>query len=94
LRKALEVKRKNFEETGVTKHAFWDALVFRKVFPSDIYMFRTTKTYSQVKAMLGGQILIMTTGSAPIDGKTLTLIRTAFCCDLIEGCVLHFMHLD
>ncbi|PVF98187.1 acetyl-CoA synthetase-like protein [Serendipita vermifera] len=68
LRKALEVKRKNFEETGATKHAFWDALVFRKV-----------------KAMLGGDILIMTCGSAPIDGKTLTLVRTAFCCDMIEG---------
>lgn len=68
VRKALEVKKRNYETTSATTHKFWDALVFRKV-----------------QAILGGQVLIMTCGSAPVDPETLTLLRISMGCDVIEG---------
>ncbi|KIM32176.1 hypothetical protein M408DRAFT_326826 [Serendipita vermifera MAFF 305830] len=68
LRKALEVKIRNFNQTGTVTHPFWDAVVFRKV-----------------RAMLGGKVHLMTCGSAPVSGDTLTLMRVALSCDLIEG---------
>jgi len=68
LRKALEVKRRNFAATGTVTHPFWDAVVFRKI-----------------RAVLGGKVIVMTCGSAPVSGDTLTLMRVALSCDLIEG---------
>jgi hypothetical protein len=35
--------------------------------------------------MLGGEVIMMTCGSAPIDGEILTLMRLTLCCDVIEG---------
>lgn len=41
--------------------------------------------FGKVKAMLGGKVKVMLTGSAPIDGKVLNLLKVCFCCPIIEG---------
>ncbi|WFD01937.1 long-chain-fatty-acid--CoA ligase [Malassezia obtusa] len=68
LRRAVETKLKNYDETGAITHAFWDRLVFRKV-----------------RAMLGGRLEVMFTGSAPCRADVLKLLRIALCVDIREG---------
>lgn len=41
--------------------------------------------FNKVKAMLGGKVKVMLTGSAPIDGKVLNMLKICFCCPIIEG---------
>jgi len=41
--------------------------------------------FKKVKAMLGGKVKVMLTGSAPIDGKVLKFLKACFCCPIIEG---------
>ncbi|KAG8840962.1 hypothetical protein FRB91_005492, partial [Serendipita sp. 411] len=41
--------------------------------------------FRKIRALLGGQVMIMTCGSAPVDPETLTLMRIALGCDVIEG---------
>lgn len=59
----------------------FSARLGRKTHPLLVY----TNIFDQVKAMLGGEVSMMTCGSAPIDGETLTLMRLTLCCDVIEG---------
>jgi len=41
--------------------------------------------FSKVKALLGGNVKIMLTGSAPIDGKVLKFLKICFACPIVEG---------
>lgn len=41
--------------------------------------------FSKMKAMLGGQVRIMITGSAPIAADTLNFLKIAFCCPINEA---------
>lgn len=41
--------------------------------------------FSKVKALLGGKVKVMLTGSAPIDGSVLKFLKCCFCCPIIEG---------
>lgn len=41
--------------------------------------------FGKVKAMLGGEVRIMITGSAPIAGDVLDFLKVCFCCDIMEG---------
>ena len=68
LRRAVNAKIKNYDETGAITHPFWDRLVFRKV-----------------RAMLGGRLNFMFTGSAPCRPDVLRLLRIALCVDVREG---------
>lgn len=68
LKKALDAKIAHYEKTGQTTHAFYDAVVFRKV-----------------RALLGGNVDWMCTGSAPISGQVLNTLRACFSCDIVEG---------
>ncbi|KAI3625551.1 hypothetical protein CBS9595_000912 [Malassezia furfur] len=68
LRRAVNAKIKNYDETGAITHPFWDRLVFRKV-----------------RALLGGRINFMFTGSAPCRPDVLRLLRVALCVDVREG---------
>ena len=49
------------------------------------HCFYDSIVFKKVKAMLGGQVRLMLTGSAPIDGKVLSLLKICFCCPIVEG---------
>ena len=38
-----------------------------------------------MKAMLGGKVRTMLTGSAPISGEVLDFLKICFCCEIMEG---------
>lgn len=35
--------------------------------------------------MLGGNVKLMVTGSAPISGEVLDFLKVVFCCNILEG---------
>jgi long-chain acyl-CoA synthetase len=41
--------------------------------------------FNKMKAMLGGQVRMMITGSAPIAGEVLDFLKIAFCSQICEG---------
>ncbi|KAJ1926377.1 medium-chain fatty acid-CoA ligase faa2 [Tieghemiomyces parasiticus] len=41
--------------------------------------------FNKVRALLGGRVRFIISGSAPLDGKVLSFLRIAFCCDVREG---------
>lgn len=41
--------------------------------------------FSKMKALLGGNVRIMVTGSAPVERKVLDMIKICFCATIIEG---------
>jgi long-chain acyl-CoA synthetase len=49
------------------------------------HCFYDNVVFSKVKAMLGGQVKLMVTGSAPISGEVLDFLKICFCCDICEG---------
>lgn len=41
--------------------------------------------FKKVRAILGGKVKVMVTGSAPIDGNVLKFLKCCFCVPIIEG---------
>jgi long-chain acyl-CoA synthetase len=41
--------------------------------------------FNKVRAVFGGRVRLMVSGSAPISGEVLDFMRIAFCCDVLEG---------
>lgn len=41
--------------------------------------------FKKIKAILGGQVKIMVTGSAPISSGTLDFLQIVFCCNICQG---------
>ncbi|KAI9203595.1 uncharacterized protein BJ171DRAFT_137214 [Polychytrium aggregatum] len=41
--------------------------------------------FNKIKGLLGGNIRIITTGSAPISKDVLGFLKVTFCCDVLEG---------
>ena len=41
--------------------------------------------FKKMKALLGGRVRLMLTGSAPISAEVLNFLKICFCCDLCEG---------
>jgi long-chain acyl-CoA synthetase len=41
--------------------------------------------FKKFKMILGGEIRLMLTGSAPIEVKTLDFLKICFCCPFLEG---------
>lgn len=48
-------------------------------------MFYDKLVFDKVKAMLGGRVRLMCTGSAPIAGDVLDFLKACFGCDILEG---------
>ncbi|KAG1896085.1 long-chain-fatty-acid-CoA ligase [Suillus fuscotomentosus] len=67
-RAAVRAKLDQYHATGVSTHAFWDALVFWKI-----------------RAVLGGNLLLVSTGSAPISAKVIDFLKIALFCEITEG---------
>jgi long-chain acyl-CoA synthetase len=90
-RTAVRAKLDQYHATGVSTHPFWDALVFRKVcfhclsyIPSYNSIF-----HSKVRAVLGGNLLLVSTGSAPISAEVIDFLKIALVCEITEGTVGH-----
>jgi len=41
--------------------------------------------FNKFKAVLGGRVRLMVTGSAPISKDVLSFLKIAFCCPILEG---------
>jgi len=41
--------------------------------------------FSKIKAILGGRVRLMVTGSAPIDFEVLDFLKIVFCVDVVEA---------
>lgn len=90
-RAAVRAKLDQYHATGVSTHAFWDALVFRKVCshqPSHIPSYNLIY-YSKIRAVLGGNLLLVSTGSAPISAEVIDFLKIALFCEITEGTVAH-----
>jgi long-chain acyl-CoA synthetase len=42
-------------------------------------------SFGKVKKLLGGQVRLMVTASAPLAGEVLEFLKLAFCCPILEG---------
>lgn len=70
-------------------------MLFRKALDAKIQNLRTTGSnvhplwdrliFKKVQAVLGGQITMMTCGSAPIGRDAMEFLRVAFACEVVEG---------
>jgi len=41
--------------------------------------------FKKIKALLGGNVRFMISGSAPIESDVLELLKICFCCPFLEG---------
>ena len=41
--------------------------------------------FNKIKAMFGGKVRLMLTGSAPISADVLDFLKVCFCCNILEG---------
>jgi long-chain acyl-CoA synthetase len=83
------VKAKFNELTGCKKYLIDSALA------SKSHYLHATQTYThgcydflvfkKIKAMLGGRVKAMATGSAPIEQNVLDFLKISFCCPVLEG---------
>ena len=49
------------------------------------HCFYDSIVFGKVKALLGGRVRIMLTGSAPIDRNVMETLKVCFCCPFLEG---------
>lgn len=82
----MQVKLDQLHATGKVTHLFWDKLVFRKVRTKYICCFNGLILFAtKIQAVLGGRIMLLSTGSAPISVDVMDFLKIAFSCDVAEG---------
>ena len=85
-KKAVQVKLDQLHATGKATHLFWDKLVFRKVCTKHICYFNILIPFvNKIQAVLGGRIMLLSTGSAPISVEVMDFLKIAFSCEVAEG---------
>ncbi|KAI8869438.1 acetyl-CoA synthetase-like protein [Ramicandelaber brevisporus] len=69
----------------ICRKAFGDKLANLKAGLGNKHRLWDTIIFSQVRAVLGGRIELIISGSAPIDQKVLDVLRVALVCTVVEG---------
>jgi len=84
-----KIQAKVKEASGVKGYllqkAIADKLWYLKNDQGVIHNVYDTVVFSAMKNMLGGNIRLMVTGSAPIAGEVLDFLKICFCCPIFEG---------
>src|SRR5262249_51195840 len=82
-KKAMAAKLERLHTTGDNTHALWDKIVFRKVRLRIANLFMSK--FFQISGVLGGQLKLVTCGSAPINADVMDFLKIALSCDVLEG---------
>lgn len=71
------------------------ATLFRNAMAAKLENLRTSDAYThmiydslvfgKIKALVGGRVRFMVTGSAPISVEVMEFLKCAFCCPILEG---------
>ncbi|KAF9111908.1 hypothetical protein BGX27_004254 [Mortierella sp. AM989] len=69
----------------LARKAFADKLANLKAGKGFTHTFWDRLLFSKIRQILGGNVRIIYTGSAPIAANVLAFLRVAFCCEIIEG---------
>lgn len=84
--KAVTTKLESFRTTGEVVHPLWDRIVFRKVGRLELFpSISQPSRLSQIQKVLGGQIKLVVSGSAPISPDALDFLKIALGCEVAEG---------
>lgn len=80
---------------GVKSKSGTKQWLFTKAISSKLYYLQSSAAYThrmwdrlvfnQMKQLLGGNVRLMVTGSAPIAGDVLNYLKVCFCCPIYEG---------
>lgn len=84
-RRAVQTKLDNLHSTGVVTHPLWDRLVFKKVRGRAASMQPCINVVGQIQTVLGGNVKLVVSGSAPISVEVLDFLKIALACDVYEG---------
>ncbi len=86
LRRAVATKLENWRTAGEVKHTLYDALVFRKVrFASELGTRRQFLTPAQIRNLLGGELMSISSGAAPLSPDVHEMLKICFSCDVLQG---------
>lgn len=83
-KKAVDTKLQRLRTTGEVTHPLWDRIVFRKVGAVRL-VWLASYNLGQIQNVLGGQIQLVTSGSAPISSEIMDFLKIAFACEVDEG---------
>ena len=85
-----DVMQQKIKELTGAKRKITDWGVQKKLYNLENYAQTTHNVYDKLvfnkfKAVLGGRVRTMITGSAPIAKDVLDFLKIAFCCQILEG---------
>ena len=69
----------------VAQRAINNKLYYLENYATYDYKFYDSIVCNKFKAILGGNVRLMATGSAPIAVEVLNVLKVCFCCPIIEG---------
>lgn len=85
-RLAVQTKLDQLHTTGINTHPLWDFLVFSKVCNIPEYRcLGRCQSFLKIRAVLGGNVVLVSTGSAPISAEVIDFLRIALYCEVTQG---------